>query len=340
MKNSLAYVLIVIQVLTLGTVIGVQIESQRTTQTSVDRLEQIKDSLSGSFQRQSDLVLRLKSTIEDLGRLHDQLRKQGLVQGEAMREPSDDSQIPPTAEAHLRQLLQLFEEMRSAQLNGIEMESMKQRFHAVEDAFVARGPQALVLLPEELRANRSEEVRRYLLGELLNRFAALDVKGCFQAARKVMLDAAASAPLRKLAARQALSFDADAAMIDIRDMLGKAGETNVELRVELLDVLRDHTDPQLEEAICHLAEDRQFGPRIQTAAIRLLAAYKTPGAQAALKRIVDNDSPLAQTEALDAIAKILNKDAIAYLEEVAARDPKSVPDVVRAKAKSLADGLK
>jgi hypothetical protein len=347
MKSSLAFTLIALQILTLATVVYFQLESRRSSKTSIDRLEQVRDSLAGSVTRQSEIVLRLKGLVETLDQRADHAAAQAFIGGEhdaaargAGGSPAPTPTAQLTADAHLRQLLQMFHDLQSARMNGTQTASMDQLFAATENDFVARGPQALVLLPEELRANRDEETRRYLLGDLLTRFATLDPKGCFQAARKILLDAAGSVGLRKLAAKQALDFDRSAALIDIRDLLGKANATSVELRVELLDVLKDRPDPDLEEALCRLAENTQVGPRIQTAAIRALGAYETPRTIESLKRIIDSGTPNAQTEALQAISRIMKKDAIPYLEEIAARDPKTVPDIVRGKAKNLAEELK
>src|SRR5262249_51889480 len=96
----------------------------------------------------------------------------------------------------------------------------------------------------------------------------------------------------------------------------------------------------LEEAVCRLAENPQVGPRIQTAAIRGLGAYNSPAAIASLKRLIDGGTPAAQTEAIEGIAAMRKKDAIPYLEEIVARDPKTVPDIVRGKAKNIVDELK
>jgi hypothetical protein len=297
-------------------------------------------------------VLRLKGMIDDLDRQSDHAAAQAYIGGEHKGDAATPTGTGSaagtgntgtahlTADAHLRQLIQAFRDLQNARLAGNETDSMNKLFKDTENDFVARGPQALILLPEELRANRDEATRRYLLGDLLNRFASLDPKGCFQASRKILLDAAGSIPLRKLAAKQALAFDHDAAMIDIRDLLGKSTATSVELRVELLDVLKDRPDPELEEAVCRLAENPQVGPRIQTAAIRVLGAYNSPAAIASLKRIIDGGTPAAQTEAIEAIAAIMKKDAIPYLEEIVARDPKTVPDIVRGKAKNIVDELK
>jgi hypothetical protein len=343
MKSSLAYTVIALQILTFVAVVYFELESRRSAKATIDRLEQVRDNLAGSVTRQSEIVLKLKGMIDNLDRQADHAAAQTFIDSESHGDVTT-STAQLTADAHLRQLLQAYRDLQSARLNGTETDSMTQMFKKTENDFVARGPQALVLLPEELRANRDDDVRRYILSDLLTRFAPLDSKGCFQAARKILLDAAGSIPVRKLAAKQALAFDHNAAMIDIRDLLGKTTATSVELRVELLDVLReafkDQPDPDLEEAICRIAENPQVGPRIQTASIRVLSMYQSPGAIACLKRIIDGGSPNAQNDAMEAIAHIMKKDAIPYLEEIGARDPKAVPDVVRTKAKKLADDLK
>src|SRR5262245_50344485 len=151
MKSTLAFTVIGLQILTLAAVVYFELETRRSTKTSLDRLEQVRDNLAGSVTRQSEIVLRLKGMIDDLDRQSDHAAAQAYLGGEHKGDAATPTGTGSaagagntgtahlTADAHLRQLIQAFRDLQNARLAGNETDSMNKLFKDTENDFVARG---------------------------------------------------------------------------------------------------------------------------------------------------------------------------------------------------------
>jgi len=353
MKSQLLAALVVLQLATLGVVVGLLLKGNGSSANP--EIERLTQALRGAVNQERIIIQYLEelraraagraASLEPPAEVGgtpspaDGPPEAGSVPGAAL--PSSPFPAATAALADLKRLLRdLKQEIESGSQNTrpIEVEIKRRR-----DALIARGHEAVFVVRREVDLQPFEPGRdpafvEYLLAEIVPPLSSGAREDAFDIARGALVRATNEPQIKFAAARTLQAIDPHRWVKEVCDVVALGGGHEVDLRARLLGLFETSPRPEAVELAKRFVNDARQAPELRTRAVLVLARQDSSAVNPTLRAVLFEDpAPMLKILAFDALWERLKSidEKRRLAEEVLKEDPSRMPEGVHEKARQL-----
>ena len=360
MKSPLLAAIAALQLATLGLVVGLLL--RRNDPTGNADLERLTQALRGSVHQQHVITqyleeLRAMAAARAAGGTpavpaatsEDPADPDSPASSVAGTPPAVASSSPfPLAETTLAEVKRMHQALRQEQkTDSNNLEPIKKDLDRRKASLIALGDGAVYVVQHEIdlqpfEPGRDADFVEYLLLEVVPPLSSRAKEEAFEMARGALVRQTNEARVKFAAAKALQQIDSEKWVKQVGDVVLLGGESQIELRSQLLGLFLDSPKPQAVDICRRFLEDARYASQLRTRAVQVIAKQDSSAVNPTLRKILFEDpAPMLKILALDALwDRLPNESERRKLaQDVVDEDPARMPDAVQVKARQLLEGL-